>query len=100
MFGGDGKTVQIDETFLTKWKYHRSRATEQMSIVIPEFTLAGLMDKKDILNLKNLEFFTEDVNSVENYLLPFKRQREMPIDEDFDFKSFEDDVDNPLFDSL
>lgn len=65
-----------------------------------EFTLAGLMDKKDILNLKNLEFFTEDANSVENYLLPFKRQREMPIDEEFDFKSFEDDVDNPLFDSL
>lgn len=33
-FGGKGKTVQIDETFLTKRKYHRGRVTEQMSIVV------------------------------------------------------------------
>lgn len=34
MVGGVGKTVQIDETFLTKRKYHRGRLTEQMSIVV------------------------------------------------------------------
>lgn len=33
-FGGEDKTVQIDETFLTKRKYHRGRLTEQMSIIV------------------------------------------------------------------
>ncbi|KMQ85287.1 hypothetical protein RF55_16241 [Lasius niger] len=121
MFGGKGKTVQIDETFLTKRKYHRGRVTEQMSIVVLEKqyrydrgsqimqffedmgrVYPGWIDgqKKDILNLKNLELSPEDVNSIEDYLPPFKRQREMPIDEEFDFEnSSEDDADNPLFDS-
>ena len=40
--GGEGKTVQIDETFLTKRKYHRGRLTEQMSIVV-----LGLYCKED-----------------------------------------------------
>lgn len=33
LFGRPGKTVQLDETFLTKRKYNRGRITEQMTIV-------------------------------------------------------------------
>lgn len=40
--GGEGKTVQIDETFLTKRKYHRGRVTEQMTYVV-----LGLFCKED-----------------------------------------------------
>lgn len=32
--GGANKTVQIDETFLTKRKYNRGRITEQMTIIV------------------------------------------------------------------
>jgi hypothetical protein len=32
--GGKGKTVEVDETFLTKWKYHRGRKTKQTAWVI------------------------------------------------------------------
>lgn len=44
--GGEGKTVQIDETFLTKRKYHRGRITEQMTI-----TVLGLYCKEDKVGL-------------------------------------------------
>lgn len=40
--GGKGKTVQIDETFLTKRKYHCGRITEQMTT-----TVLGLYCKED-----------------------------------------------------
>ncbi|KAL2730686.1 hypothetical protein V1478_005099 [Vespula squamosa] len=57
--------------------------------------------KKDILNLENLELFPEDVNIVEDYLLPVKRQCEMSIDEEFNFEnSSEDDAENPLLKKL
>lgn len=40
--GGENKTVQIDEIFLTKRKYHRGRLTEQMSL-----TVLGLYCKEE-----------------------------------------------------
>lgn len=40
--GGKNKTVQIDETFLTKRKYNRGRLTQQMTI-----TVLGLYCKED-----------------------------------------------------
>lgn len=42
ILGGEGKTVQIDETFLTKRKYNRGRVTDQMTI-----TVLGLYCKED-----------------------------------------------------
>ncbi|CAH2100527.1 unnamed protein product [Euphydryas editha] len=46
ILGGNDKTVQIDETFLTKSKYHRGRITEQMTI-----TVLGLYCKEDKMGL-------------------------------------------------
>lgn len=40
--GGDGKTVQIDETFLINRKYHSGRITERMTI-----TVLGIYCKED-----------------------------------------------------
>lgn len=40
--GGVGKTVQIDETFLTRRKYHRGRVTKQMTT-----TILGIYCKED-----------------------------------------------------
>lgn len=42
VLGGEGKTVQIDETFLTKRKYNRGRVTEQMTVIV-----LGLYCKED-----------------------------------------------------
>ena len=42
MIGDMGKTIQIDETFLIKRKYHRGRITKQMNIVVQ-----GLYCKED-----------------------------------------------------
>ncbi|KAL7290007.1 hypothetical protein TKK_0015738 [Trichogramma kaykai] len=46
VLGGSGKTVQVDETFLTKRKYHRGRVTEQMTIIV-----LGLYCKEDKIGL-------------------------------------------------
>ncbi|KAK0083510.1 hypothetical protein PV326_006695 [Microctonus aethiopoides] len=51
VFGGDSKTVQIDETFLTKRKYNRGRITEQMTT-----TVLGLYCKED--KAEHQSFFT------------------------------------------
>lgn len=40
--GGPNKTIQVDEAFLTKRKYHRGRITEQMTI-----TVLGIFCKED-----------------------------------------------------
>lgn len=42
LLGGAGKTVQVDETFLTTRKYHRGRFKEQMTIIV-----LGLYCKED-----------------------------------------------------
>lgn len=56
VLGGEGKTVQIDETFLTKRKYNRGRVTEQMTT-----TVLGLYCKEDKCGL----FFKVNAKSKE-----------------------------------
>lgn len=46
LFGGPGKTVQLDETFLTKRKYNRGRITEQTTLIV--FGIHCKEDKTEI----------------------------------------------------
>ncbi|KAL7305616.1 hypothetical protein TKK_0002345 [Trichogramma kaykai] len=64
VLGGIGKTVQIDETFLTKRKYHHGRITEQMTIIV-----LGLYCKEDKIGL----FFKVNSKSKAN-LWPYIRK--------------------------
>ncbi|KAK0156861.1 hypothetical protein PV327_011569 [Microctonus hyperodae] len=60
VLGGEGKTVQIDETFLTKRKYNRGRITEQMTT-----TVLGLYCKEDKTG--------NTINDLENQNKLFKK---------------------------
>nr|KAF7398318.1 hypothetical protein H0235_016326 [Vespula pensylvanica] len=63
MFGGEGKTVQIDETFLTKRKYHLGGITEQMSIIVLSIYFNPMISRICTDNAKQYHSVEEIISS-------------------------------------